>query len=495
MRKMIVFLVMIAVLTGQNQAEESPPVCFLPTGRSAWCVPIAQCLHLQSLIANLQKPLPSDVSLLIRESFFCGSENGKLSVCCPLDGLGNRLGEVPGIPDRQGCEFQHHLHSACVSYNQCMPFAHLIGNLRKPILPAVGSIVRSSYMCGFSGQIGNAVPRVCCPTEGIVSTEVLSMINFASMGEAANTTEEVSNDPEKLDTTEDTEIVSITSEKFETIEGKEESESLSPQDLKTHPGREMLGNEYSCGISLVINRLEDGGPAYVGQYPWLVLLGDEHDYYCGGTIIGSRYVVTTAQCVVKRTPRIVKAGEHNQATAKDCDQDGIVCSEEVQDIEVEEVIVHPFYNHNKPEEYNIALIKLADEINENDFVSPICLNFEEEIDMRTQLDVAGWGTHTQQTRRRPTFLRFSSVNITSSDDCSNMSPRLDNLCITALNNKDLCMADTGGGLMRNIPSQFGEQWFLMGVGADIMCPTSRGFRKYTSITTYLEWILNSIRRK
>ena len=431
---MNVFVMTIAVLTWQIQAEESPPVCFLPTGRSAWCVPIAECLQLQSLIANLQKPLPSDVSLLIRESFFCGSENGKLSVCCPLDGLGNRLGEVPSIPDRQGCEFQDHLHSACVTYNQCMPFAHLIGNLRKPILPAVGSIVRSSYMCGFSGQIGSAVPRVCCPTEGIVSTEVLSMINFASVGDTADPTEDEHNDPEELETIEEPEVVTINSEKFVTTESKEEMGSLSPQDLKNHPGRELLGNEYSCGISLVINRAEEGGPASVGQYPWLVLLGDHH-YYCGGTIIGSRYVVTTAQCVDKRVPRIVRAGEHNQATTKDCDQDNVVCSEEVQDIEVEEVIVHPSYSHDKPEKYNIALIKLAEDIEENDFVSPICLNFEGDVDMRTQLDVAGWGSQIQQTRRRPTFLRYSSVNITSSDNCPGMSSRLDNLCITALNNQ------------------------------------------------------------
>ena len=46
--------------------------------------------------------------------------------------------------------------------------------------------------------------------------------------------------------------------------------------------------------------------------------------------------------------------------------------------------------------------------------------------------------------------------------------------------------------MRNIPSQFGEQWFLMGVGADITCSTSMGVRVYTSIPTYLEWILDSI---
>ena len=165
------YFVMLAMFTSYVQGSQSqPPGCYLPTARPATCVPISQCVYMQKLIANLQKPLPSDVSLLIRESFFCGSAHGQVSVCCPVDGLGTRLGEVPGRPHKHSCHFQDHLQSSCVTYNQCLPFAHLVANLRKPILPAVGSIVRSAYMCGFSDQEGHVVPKVCCPSEGIVAT-------------------------------------------------------------------------------------------------------------------------------------------------------------------------------------------------------------------------------------------------------------------------------------------------------------------------------------
>ena len=264
------YLVMLAMFTSYVQGSQSqPPGCYLPTGRPATCVPISQCVYMQKLIANLQKPLPSDVALLIRESFFCGSAHGQVSVCCPVDGLGNRLGEVPGRPHKHSCHFQDHLQSSCVTYSQCLPFAHLVGNLRKPILPAVGSIVRSAYMCGFSDQEGHVVPKVCCPSEGIVASEVLSTAHFSSMEETTESTEE----------------------------------DAKHGELKDHPGREFLANEYSCGISLVINREENKGPASVGQYPWLVLLGYSNtvssivDYKCGGTLIGSRHILTAAHCV------------------------------------------------------------------------------------------------------------------------------------------------------------------------------------------------------
>ena len=35
----------------------------------------------------MQKPLPGDVALLIRDSFFCEIRNKQVEVCCPLTGI------------------------------------------------------------------------------------------------------------------------------------------------------------------------------------------------------------------------------------------------------------------------------------------------------------------------------------------------------------------------------------------------------------------------
>merc|ERR1719309_1500783 len=65
-----------------------------------------------------------------------------------------------------------------------------------------------------------------------------------------------------------------------------------------HPARQLLADDTSCGISNPIGRIVGGQDALMGQYPWLVNLGYQQQgkpgtlFKCGGTLIGSRYVLT-----------------------------------------------------------------------------------------------------------------------------------------------------------------------------------------------------------
>eukprot|EP00091_Calanus_sinicus_P023590 TRINITY_DN8042_c0_g1_i2.p1 TRINITY_DN8042_c0_g1~~TRINITY_DN8042_c0_g1_i2.p1 ORF type:complete len:113 (-),score=20.42 TRINITY_DN8042_c0_g1_i2:62-400(-) len=86
-RSLVLLINFLHVHAQDFAREEEIPSCQLPSGKAAVCVAISQCGHLTSLIGNLQQPLPRDVGLLIRDSFFCGSSGGSVSVCCPLDGL------------------------------------------------------------------------------------------------------------------------------------------------------------------------------------------------------------------------------------------------------------------------------------------------------------------------------------------------------------------------------------------------------------------------
>ena len=46
------------------------------------CVAVKSCPSLMELINHLQQPLPLDVALLIKESFFCGYSAGQGAVKC-----------------------------------------------------------------------------------------------------------------------------------------------------------------------------------------------------------------------------------------------------------------------------------------------------------------------------------------------------------------------------------------------------------------------------
>ncbi len=67
--------------------EDLPDSCHLPTGIPAFCVGLSRCTQVKALVSNLQKPLPGDVALLIKDSFFCGRNDKEALVCCPSEAI------------------------------------------------------------------------------------------------------------------------------------------------------------------------------------------------------------------------------------------------------------------------------------------------------------------------------------------------------------------------------------------------------------------------
>jgi hypothetical protein len=396
-----IFILSLLPFTQAFTTPESTPVCHLPTGKAAFCVPLQECGHVMGLIRNLQRPLPSDVALLLRESFFCSSSRrGGVSVCCPLDGLVTPAENRPDVPDRDDCEMQGESPAECVLYNQCSPFTQLLGNLRRPFPPAVPSIIRSSYLCGIDSSTGQRLPKICCPSGALQAQET------------ATTTQ-----PPPETTTE-------------------------PADpYHAHPGRAKLASNDDCGLTLG-TRIVNGRDAELGEFPWLVNLGYSSSrspgkplFKCGGTLVGSQYVLTAAHCVTE-LPRgfslsVVRVGEHDLSRDVDCTSDGSVCNEPPQDVEIERVVFHESYGKPKAFQNDIAVIKLAREVLISDFVAPICLPFLHEDDenylstrmnvddeeRRVFTDVAGWGATTPTGRRPADILQVLEVNITDSDNC------------------------------------------------------------------------------
>ncbi len=82
-----------------------------------------------NLPGNLQKPLPGDVALLIRDSYFCpsASDGGGIRVCCPTDGISPPARVQPALEERDGCGMQDPgIPAQCTLYNNCSPFIQLV---------------------------------------------------------------------------------------------------------------------------------------------------------------------------------------------------------------------------------------------------------------------------------------------------------------------------------------------------------------------------------
>eukprot|EP00092_Neocalanus_flemingeri_P101326 GFUD01129556.1.p1 GENE.GFUD01129556.1~~GFUD01129556.1.p1 ORF type:complete len:481 (+),score=114.68 GFUD01129556.1:36-1478(+) len=450
--------------------------CHLPSGATALCVSISQCGHITTLIGNLQKPLPRDVALLIRESFFCGNKNGRVFVCCPIDGLVTPAPE-PQVEDKNECGLQNDLSATCVLYSKCSPFVEMMANLRKPLPPAVPSIVRSSYLCGVQEVEGRKFPKVCCPTEAL-------------------------NDVKPLEPPP-----------------KEVKETITNR-YGNHPGKKLLSNDASCGVALGA-RIVGGQNADLGQYPWLVNLGYKQKgrpgtlYKCGGTLIGARYVLTAAHCVTQ-LPRsfslaTIRVGEHDLKSDKDCTEDGTICTETPQDFDVEKVIFHESYGKPKPFQNDIAIIKLSRDVIENDFASPVCIPFNDDTENyatnrfggeEVETTVAGWGATTGTGRNPATILQYLAVNVTDSQACKKiyaerggvLTPK--QICAGGTPGRDSCVGDSGSGLMRDLllPSAHFPKSYLIGVVSfgPRMCGTKGVPGVYTRVNSYLDWILDTV---
>jgi len=101
----------------------------------------------------------------------------------------------------------------------------------------------------------------------------------------------------------------------------------------------------------------------------------------------------------------VRLGEWDINSEADCEdfQNEQVCSSPVKDIAIEQKIPHESYDPQASSQHNdIALLRLAEDVQFNDFIRPICLPSEPTLRsndfVKQTLSVAGWGSFDHHFR-------------------------------------------------------------------------------------------------
>ncbi|KAF4524044.1 hypothetical protein B566_EDAN018120 [Ephemera danica] len=236
-----------------------------------------------------------------------------------------------------------------------------------------------------------------------------------------------------------------------------------------------------CGKSKSQLKIVGGHATKVNQYPWMAMLSYDNRFYCGGTLINTRFVLTAAHCVDGFTARRIQIRllEHDRNSASET---------RVITRGVRTATVHPRYNQNTFNN-DIALLRLDQDVPFNGDIQPACLPEKGKRYTGEEGIVTGWGKVGESKPVSP-VLQEVTVPILSNTKCSSFygtSQITDNMLCAGFKEggRDSCQGDSGGPLhVRN-----GSIHHIAGVvswGEGCARPNNPGV--YARVNRYLSWI-------
>ncbi|XP_058444136.1 transmembrane protease serine 9-like [Malaya genurostris] len=248
--------------------------------------------------------------------------------------------------------------------------------------------------------------------------------------------------------------------------------------------------ECKCGRTNQVNRIVGGMETRVNQYPWMAILKYGDSFYCGGTLISDRHVMTAAHCVhgFNKQRISVTLLDHDRSSSSET---------EVITSKVDKIYKHSGYS---PFNYDndIAILRLEKVMEFNDKLRPVCQPTSGESFAGYDGIVTGWGTTTQGGDVSST-LQEVTVPVMSNEECRKSAygeTRItDNMLCAGYpeGEKDSCQGDSGGPLhiiSKEMESENIHQ--LAGVvswGEGCAKPDHPGV--YSRVNRYEAWIRNN----
>ncbi|CAL1532856.1 unnamed protein product [Lymnaea stagnalis] len=236
-----------------------------------------------------------------------------------------------------------------------------------------------------------------------------------------------------------------------------------------------------CGLrkaEVMESYIAGGGVTPLGKWPWVVSLSYLKKLQCGAVLIGRRWALTAAHCVIDplNLPHIndlttapfyftITAGTtltyYNGSSRTASAQGGWeeTSAHKPQVVRVEKIILHPEAKRMPLAggyDWDMALLELEADVNYTDFVQPLCLPQNNYVfPPIANCYMSGWGLLAEPQHNRPTQLRDARMQLWSEQRCSMMKLPGDTLISTDsflcagynFGRPNACKGDSGSPLM------------------------------------------------